>query len=114
MSASLDLDAIEARANAVPSGPWNVELDVWDEDLTLEVTVDNKNVDFLCNIPTQFKNGEPEASKNARASMEWKVGEFIAHAREDVPALVAEVRRLRARVEELETNQRLRRLSDEY
>jgi hypothetical protein len=52
---TLDLDAIEARANAAMAGPWH-----WDAH----------------RVPT--------------------IAEFIAAAREDVPALVAEVRSLRA------------------
>ncbi len=102
MTTPLDLDAIEARANATPESPWTVELDVFDRDTTLEVSVGNKYVDFICRLPTVFKNDlSGEAATNAKASNEWKVGEFIAHAREDVPALCAEVRRLTAENDEL-------------
>jgi hypothetical protein len=72
----LDLDAIEARANAATEGPWVAHPDglVWTERP----------------IP-----GDPVSG-----STEVEDAEFIAAARADVPALVAEVRRLRAELEQ--------------
>jgi hypothetical protein len=70
----LDLDAIEARAAAATDGPWEVHPD--DADL---VWLPGRGY-FLCEMLTAAETN----------------GSFIAHARTDVPALVAEVRRLRA------------------
>jgi hypothetical protein len=85
----LDLDAIEARAAAATPAPWSR----------------GGNAD-----PGEVIYGEG----GTLISVGWEGdggvirpetdGEFIAHARQDVPALVAEVRRLRealGRVEEL-------------
>ena len=88
-----DLDAIEQRANAATKGPW--ENDGGGE------------------IGQHFSLPEPWATVVSTdvACMSYCYGgsaagverdedaEFIAHARSDVPALVAEVRRLRAAVE---------------
>ena len=68
----LDLDAIEARVNAATDGPWEAYPDglVWTK------------------VP---RIGDPVSG-----SVLPEDAEFIAAARTDVPALVAEVRRLRA------------------
>lgn len=79
-AANPDLDAIEARANAATPGPWTdcAELNsetgaiyARGEEWRIVATVDQRER----NVP------------------------FIVHAREDVPALVAEVRSLRAAIE---------------
>jgi hypothetical protein len=76
----LDLDAIEARLNAATPGPWHLtDADTIVAPLTSEVVADAWE-------PTQ-------ASRN---------GEFIENARTDVETLIAEVRRLRGRLWELE------------
>jgi hypothetical protein len=71
----LDLDAIEARVNAAADGPWVAERGArptqWPKDYVARP------------LRNRFRVGD-EAD-----------AEFIAHARTDVPALVAEVRRLR-------------------
>lgn len=82
-TASLDLEAIEARANAADLGPWTAHDDglVWAERV-----------------------GDPVSG-----SAEQPNAEFIAAARADVPALAAEVRRLRAELAaERETSGQLR------
>jgi hypothetical protein len=72
-----ELNAIEARANAASPGPWrrarNVEL-VEAPDAECVSIAGSNNCDHI------------------QGSVDM---DFIAHAREDVPALVAEVRRLR-------------------
>lgn len=88
MSAPLvDLAEVEQRVNAATPGPW------WNDGHEIYVGED----------------GIPAASTwiGETCSVELPDygdanGTFIAHARQDVPALVAEVRRLKARVEELE------------
>lgn len=81
-----ELSAIEARVNAATPGPWNVieENDVGpnDEGYWAWLEVGPAKVD----MPT----GGPEKEKKQAESD----AEFIAHARADVPALIAEVRRL--------------------
>ena len=69
---------IEARANAATPGPW----EAWDRGIGFEVHV----------------NGE-ELNSEFRETFRQADAEFIAEARTDVPALLAEVRRLQAAVE---------------
>jgi hypothetical protein len=70
-----ELAGIEARANAATAGPW---------------TVDN-DTDKRCQIAT--------ASAGVIADMLRVDGVFCAAARTDVPALLAEVRRLRGELQ---------------
>lgn len=70
---TLQLDDIEARATAATPGPWKRS-----EDYS----------DVLA----------PDGSQLASYWLGWD-GEFIAHAREDVPALIAEIRRLRTELD---------------
>jgi ABC-type molybdenum transport system ATPase subunit/photorepair protein PhrA len=69
----LDLDAIERRANAATKGPWTVS--------DLGNVVAGKYLVSLGNW--WHKNREDMV--------------FIAHAREDIPALIARVRELEGR-----------------
>lgn len=94
----LDLDAIEARANAATEGPW---IDTTPHDKATEwghyyddpmvVTLDSSPGNF-CAIAQDIRQGPTEGAADAA---------FIAAARTDVPALAAEVRRLRASVKQL-------------
>lgn len=92
---TLDLAAIKARAEAATPGPWKVPI---------------ANV-FVVVAPNAPHHNPPEG---LCPPYPWRVvvepslndpsaedAEFIAHAREDVPALVAEVERLREEVAEL-------------
>ena len=79
----LDLDAIEQRANAASDGPW------WNDSHEIYAghgTSDDQWIGETCNIDLL----------DAGAAN----GAFLAAARQDVPALVAEIRRLRAEVVE--------------
>ena len=67
------LDAIKARAEAATGGPWRVQLDGFDYGPWDEVYVDNARGQCPC-TPCGVSNAE-----------------FIAHARSDVPVLVAAV-----------------------
>jgi hypothetical protein len=71
----LDLDAIRARVDAATEGPWTADALAGDLD-----------------APSGYRVAEVLAWSDPDA-------EFIAHARTDVPALLAEVERLQARVE---------------
>ena len=74
----LDLDAIEARANAATPWPWEC-----------------KNASH--GARTIHAGARPLALVYITETSVVDNIEFIVHAREDVPALVAEVRRLRER-----------------
>lgn len=93
---SLDLDAIAERAEQAISGPWHVEY-----------FGDNGYPQRIANDAAIIAADTHEGSYPAHTA------EFIAHAREDVPALVAEVRRLRTLLPEpLETEWAIRWLAD--
>lgn len=83
---SEELAEIEARANAATPGPWETHV-------------------TYCVITLRYgDDGYLVADCGASESPDCCEGNapFIAHARTDVPALVAEVRRLTAEVERLE------------
>lgn len=74
-----ELNIIEARANAATEGPWRYE-----DDAVIEVRSGGDA--WICQT---FSKGE-EDFINHKGN-----GEFIAHARTDIPALIAEIRRLK-------------------
>ena len=78
------LAEIEARAEAATEGPW----EAWDRGIGFEVHVNGEGLN------SEFR----ETFRQADA-------EFIAAARTDVPALLAEVRRLQAAVERVRDRQ---------
>ena len=80
MTDTLDLAAIEARAEAATKGPWE------SRDYPNDEVWDSKGI-WLADV----RNEETAA--------------FIAHAREDIPALLARVRELEAALAEM-TEQR--------
>lgn len=78
----IDLDAIEARAAAATYGPWQHNQQwIWPRDA--------------------YAPGDPDAP-DTRIPQTDADATFIAHARQDVPDLAAEVRRLSARLAEAE------------
>lgn len=116
----LDLDAIQARADAATPGPW---VDTKGYHLTC-LLEDENDCERTSAIRERivFHNGVVHHEHDERQPSpelltingdliagaydweEWGIlkhadTEFIVHAREDIPALVAEVRRLRAIVE---------------
>lgn len=76
----IDLDAIEARANAATGGKW--EAMPWQGDAGVCQLVNGR---YIVDVVTRGYTRVADA-------------EFIAHARTDVPDLIAEVRRLKAEV----------------
>lgn len=94
-----ELSEIEARANAAFRAPWTYA----------DFEVQCENADYDCpkcdgqeffNVvriesPEEYPDGQVVADVPGLKSFSEKNGEFIAHAREDVPALIAEVRRFR-------------------
>ncbi len=73
---TLDLDAIEARVEAATEGPWTV------------------GANAGCGCCRWIRQGDEDGPQICNADDRGD-DQFIAHARTDVPALVAEVRRLR-------------------
>ncbi|MEV7364292.1 hypothetical protein [Streptomyces sp. NPDC091299] len=109
----LDLDEIEARANAATKGPWGF----YDGDNYADVAADLQMTsrssytyrEKVARLEDEDYWDDPahENDDESRASEQMAANaRFIAAAREDVPALVAEVRRLRATVD------RVRQLHD--
>lgn len=80
----IDLDAIEARAEAATAGPWHGEHDEFG-------CVHVGDYGWVASGP-QGQSPDYDGGTGDQGKAD---AEFIAHAREDVPALVAEVRRLR-------------------
>ena len=97
----LDLDAIEARANAATEGTWRADshshiqngcrcLSCYDDPTVYQLSV------FLdCEDVPRWDDDATRCTQSGFQT--WADADFAAHAREDVPALVAEVRRLTAR-----------------
>lgn len=80
------LSEIEARASSATPGPWLMEHDVW------HPVIRQSQFDGFGPIVCREANGD--------SGLRWHPNaDFISHAREDVPALVAEVRRLREALE---------------
>ena len=96
----LDLDAIEARANAASDGPWIVVHEpAWEADdvqhpdvikVGAPLYVGDDEPFTVCLVSTDYEDDPVDVLGDA---------EFIAHARTDVPALVAALREARAKVE---------------
>lgn len=78
---SLDIEAIDARANAATPGPWKPLRSHISGAMTVIGNDDRGCVAIGLNHGVEHHIAD---------------GIFIAHARADVPALVAEVRRLKA------------------
>ena len=80
----LNLEAIKARCAAATEGPWTVVIHAYEDDASLHILRSDG-----ANVAMSSHDGDPLAFLSADD------GEFIAAARTDVPALVAEVERLR-------------------
>lgn len=114
------LAAIKARAEAATPGPWVVELPEWGECDGIR----SKNGTQILNAGSCIP--DPKTAVDYGGTVhDWKEepydygvykqddSTFIAHAREDVPALLTEVERLRAEVARLRVeNQQLCRQID--
>lgn len=78
----LDLDAIQARADAALPGPWEAH--------------QSPTVPHIWSIDRISEDDDDDGDEIAEARE--ADAEFIANSREDIPALLAEVRVLRARL----------------
>lgn len=101
-----DLDIIEARANAAKPAPWAKGSDVPDimkdhdpnswghsyEDDIVSVNADPSNANPYFRHPSVVSSWGHDADG---VDIDEADRDFIIHARSDVPALIAEVRRLR-------------------
>lgn len=79
----LDLDAIEARNKLATPGPWTFGEPLYGENRFIVAAL-IRNVIY------------PATNSITHGTREVDDAAFIAHARQDVPALLAEVRHLRA------------------
>jgi hypothetical protein len=84
----IELSAIEERCNKATPGPWTYIPDWGDV-----VSCAEESMCHIADIPTL--DDRPDDM------------EFIANARADIPALIAEIRRLRAEIDKLKANTRL-------
>lgn len=88
------LDLIEARANAATKGPWDVTaFDSGHSRFEMSVSICTRDVgDTICDMDGLARS----------QNMKWATSDgftdavFIAHAREDVPKLVAALRAVEA------------------
>lgn len=88
-----ELDAIRARAEAATPGPWvNGMWPEWSEDDLVSATATERWDDEgeITYSPVQILDAPNPAPCPADR-------EFIAHARSDIPALLAEIERLSGR-----------------
>jgi len=86
-TAPLDLDAIRHRVPLGHEGPWYVEFDEETGRWSVGYPSDNPLAGLIATVPDYGHH----------------LAEFIAHARQDVPALLAEVDRLRMVVDAAKT-----------
>jgi hypothetical protein len=104
------LDEIDARHKAATPGPWGVY--EFGGGTAIDIAADLQDTGCGYRARREICRLEDEPLDNDPTHREWTAEEdwaqvqadsvFVAHAREDVPALIAEVRRLRDRVAELE------------
>lgn len=88
------LRKIEERAEQATPGPWDAGISR--DEQHGEMWYSHKVWPLICKIATKF------APDTEIGGVDVANFEFIAHAREDIPALVAEVRRLQGEVKQLE------------
>lgn len=96
------LAEIEERATAATNGPWEVEPDIRPDIFTV-YTVDKKGGYFgegqiIRNMGkgVSERTGRVHIAEHAKYQNNMADAEFIAHAREDIPTLIAEIKRLRS------------------
>jgi hypothetical protein len=83
----LDLDAIEARAESATRGPWTTDVEIDGYRAGLRTVVRGPFGKRILTVGQIRLHESGDAEANVA---------FTAAARDDVPALIAEVRRLRA------------------
>lgn len=104
LATGLDTAEIEARLAAATEGPWAADLDIFDcEECEIEACVSNMGTTILFTSGTDQNTRGSDSEREAAwiaadKSQELKDAAFIAHARTDIPALLAEIDRLSALV----------------
>lgn len=86
-----ELAAIEARANAATPGPWKL----WNG---YDLAYPNVGICGVCRIGPEGSIAGVRGAEQRDVLGSSEDLEFIASARQDIPALIAEVRRLRDEV----------------
>lgn len=85
------LAEIAERAEKATAGPWEFDLDNVGATYEIGFGITTARSGWtLIHIPCRAQDSDSAAN-----------GEFVAHARTDIPALVAEVRRLREALDEI-------------
>jgi hypothetical protein len=97
----LDLDAIEARANAATPGPWFYDSYSTVHAKCMLAAYEAAETDEECYAANPAVCSVPAYAGDTAGGRHVDNAKFVAAAREDVPALVAEVRRLLAKKDEL-------------
>jgi hypothetical protein len=93
---NVELDAIERRATNASTAPWEASIEGRDHNTGGDsfIWIGDHGDDLQMYIVLSSLTLGPGTHKPPDADID-----FIANARQDVPALVAEVRRLRGRLE---------------
>lgn len=96
---TVDIDAIQARLEASNPDPWVHGDDTLNDDGTIQ-SANILSVGYLGPNPWSIASchggpTEPEEGRDTRGLQATADAAFIAHAHQDIPALIAEVRRLR-------------------
>ncbi|AWT42598.1 MULTISPECIES: hypothetical protein [Streptomyces] len=105
-SQPLDLDATEARASAATPGPWGYYDGSNYADVAADLEITGRGSYSYREKVARLEDEnywddlahEDDADERAPEQMAANA-EFIAHARTDVPAMAAEIRRLRAQAD---------------
>lgn len=99
MSHPLDLDPIKARENGATPGPWRLpqEQSCGNSVVLCDTLGDSDGMGFCNSVVGMFLARSGRISTfEARIQEADANAAFCAHARQDVPALIAEVERLRS------------------
>lgn len=106
---TIDLDAIKARANAASAGPWKLVTDFC--DCGGDFNCSHGESPYALRLPTHVVRDADRpctpgdsldvCRHNASdfGDLTMADAEFLAHARQDIPELIAEVQRLREALE---------------
>lgn len=100
--APLDVDAIQERVAAATNGPWKAKATASGRCDGIVPDYHNHEGDDCYADDERGPCPSTEEIVTTDAGYygpKWADAEFIAHAREDIPALLAEVTRLRAQLE---------------
>lgn len=92
---SLNLDAIERRANAATPGPWHAEATEDPQERAISNKIGDSRIGYSAWEGLAIAYGADDMPDEG-ALVAADNAKFIAHARTDIPALIAVIRRLHA------------------